>query len=93
MPDRVRIHASVHGFVQGVNFRYYTLRQARSLNLDGYVRNRLDGCVEVVAEGNSEAVGQLLEWLHAGSPSATVDRVDYEWQQPTGEFRRFEVRL
>jgi acylphosphatase len=93
MPDRVRIHATVHGFVQGVNFRYYTLREARSLNLDGYVRNRLDGSVEVVAEGDSDAVSKLLKWLHLGSPSSTVDRVDYEWQEATGEFMRFEVRL
>jgi acylphosphatase len=93
MPDRVRIHATVHGFVQGVNFRYYTLRQAQILNLDGYVRNRLDGSVEVVVEGDRDAVSQLLNWLHGGPPSATVDTVDYEWQEPTGEFRRFEVRL
>jgi len=93
MPNRVRIHATVYGFVQGVNFRYYTLRQAQSLNLDGYVRNRLDGSVEVVAEGDPSAISQLLEWLHAGPPSATIDRVDYEFQEPTSEFRRFEVRL
>jgi acylphosphatase len=93
MSDTSRIHATVHGFVQGVNFRYYTLRQARILNLHGYVRNRLDGSVEVVAEGEPAALSHLLQWLQSGSPSATVDRVESEWQDPTGEFRSFEVRL
>jgi acylphosphatase len=93
MSDSARIHATVHGFVQGVNFRYYTLRQARILGLRGYVRNRLDGAVQVVAEGDPDALGHLLKWLHRGSPSSTVDRVECEWHEPTGEFRSFEVRL
>jgi acylphosphatase len=93
MPERVRLRATVHGFVQGVSFRYYTLRRAQSLNLDGYVRNRPDGSVQVVAEGDREAVSQLLTWLHAGPPSAAVEKVDYEWQEPSGELRHFEVRL
>jgi len=93
MPDTMRIHATVHGFVQGVNFRYYTLRQARILNLHGYVRNRLDGSVEVVAEGDQDALNHLLQWLHGGSPSSTVEGVECEWQEPKGEFRSFEVRL
>lgn len=93
MSDTVRLHARVHGLVQGVNFRYYTVRKAQALGLTGFVRNRWDGTVEVVAEGEREAVDQLLSWLHIGPPSAEVERVEFEWQKPLGEFRHFEVRF
>ena len=93
MPDTVRLHARVNGLVQGVSFRYDTLKRGQALGLTGYVRNRWDGSVEVVAEGQAEAVEQLLSWLHVGPPSAQVDEVDVEWESPLGEFRQFEVRV
>ena len=80
--------------MQGVSFRYYTLRQAASLGVVGWVRNRYDdGSVEVVAEGEHTAVNKLLSWLHRGPPSADVQKVDVEWETHTGEFQRFEVRF
>jgi acylphosphatase len=91
MSDMARLHARVHGEVQGVSFRYYTMRRASELGLSGFVRNHWDGSVEVVAEGEREAVDQLLAWLHIGPPSAAVERVDSQWEKPSGEFRRFEV--
>ncbi len=93
MADLVRLHAYVYGFVQGVSFRYYTLRQAASLNVVGWVRNRYDGSVEVVAEGERTAVNKLLSYLHRGPPSAQVENVEAEWEPPTGAFQRFEVRI
>jgi acylphosphatase len=93
MPDAVRLHATVSGFVQGVNFRYYTLGQAQNLGVRGYVRNCEDGTVEVVAEGERSVVDRLLAWLHAGPPSAYVEKVDYAWEDAQGEFRQFEVRF
>ncbi|MCD6554143.1 MAG: acylphosphatase [Anaerolineae bacterium] len=90
--EQVRLHAVVHGRVQGVNFRYYTALEARRLGVVGYVRNRWDGTVEVVAEGERSLVEQLLAFLHRGPRWARVERVDVQWQAPTGEFRRFEVR-
>jgi acylphosphatase len=56
------------------------------------VRNLRDGTVETVAEGPSEGLEQLLEQLRVGPPSARVDRVDHQWEDPSGEFDRFEVR-
>ncbi len=88
----VRLHATVHGRVQGVNFRYYTLHRARELGLTGYVRNLWNGSVEVVAEGPRAGVEELLAFLHVGPRSAYVTRVDTRWPAPTGEFSRFEVR-
>jgi acylphosphatase len=93
MADLVRLHAQIHGFVQGVSFRYYTLREAASLGVVGWVCNRYDGSVEVVAEGERAVVNKLLSWLHRGPPSAHVEKVEAEWEPPTGEFQRFEVRF
>jgi acylphosphatase len=87
-----RLHASVHGHVQGVNFRYYTVRTAQRLGLTGWVANRWDGTVETVAEGQRQALEEFRGFLHRGSPSAMVQRVDVKWGTPTGEFRRFGVR-
>jgi len=87
-----RLHAVVHGRVQGVNFRYHTIRTAQRLGLSGWVANRWDGTVETVAEGTRQALDEFLAALHHGPPSAIVERVDAEWQTPTGEFERFRAR-
>lgn len=87
-----RLHAIVHGHVQGVNFRYYTTLTAQRLGLKGWVANRWDGTVETVAEGTREALKDFLTFLHRGSPSSFVERVDSEWLPATGEFQTFRVR-
>ena len=87
-----RLHAIVHGRVQGVNFRYYTMMTAQQLGLNGWVANRWDGTVETVAEGPRDALTEFLAFLHKGSPSAFVQRVDERWEAATGEFTRFRVR-
>ena len=92
MPEKVRLQAIVHGRVQGVNFRYYTQLRAQELGVTGYVRNRWDRTVEVVAEGEREAVEKLLEFIKVGPRGALVQRVHSQWQDPTGQFEYFEVR-
>ena len=87
-----RLHAVVHGRVQGVNFRYYTVRNAQALGLTGWVANRWDSTVETVAEGPRKALTQFQDFLHRGPPSAMVQRVDVAWEAPTGQFRHFGVR-
>lgn len=87
-----RLHAIVHGRVQGVSFRYYTQQRARELGLTGYVRNVWDGTVEVVAEGERTQTERLLAFLRIGPRAAVVTEVDLRWPSPTGEFSRFEVR-
>lgn len=91
-PGWARFRAIVHGRVQGVNFRYYTCRQAERLGVVGYVRNQADGTVEVVAEGTPQATQALLAWLHHGPPQAYVTRVEATWLAPNREFHSFEVR-
>jgi acylphosphatase len=87
-----RLQARVYGRVQGVNFRYYTGQQAISLGLTGWVSNRPDRSVQVVAEGAELALQKLLAFLQRGSPSSRVDRVDSDWLEATGEFDRFRIR-
>jgi len=87
-----RLHAVVHGRVQGVSFRYYTQKRANELNLSGYVRNQWDGTVEVVAEGSRGDLEELLSFLHTGPRSAFVTQVDTQWSAPAGSFERFGVR-
>ena len=90
--DTRRLHAVAYGLVQGVNFRAYTVRRAHSLGLKGWVRNRADGAVEVVAEGSPKALESLLSFLHDGPPSARVTEVEAKWEPATGEFNEFRVR-
>ena len=86
-----RLHAIVHGKVQGVSFRHYTTEKARELKLTGWVMNRRDRTVEVVAEGSRENLEALRTWLHQGSPEADVERVDATWDDATGEFKGFRT--
>jgi acylphosphatase len=87
-----RLEVVVTGRVQGVNFRYYTQREAERLGLRGYVLNRPEGSVEVVAEGERAALEVLLAWLQHGPPAARVAQLTPQWSQPAGGFARFEVR-
>eukprot|EP00775_Hariotina_reticulata_P002778 gene2778-3071_t len=68
------------------------LIQAKALELGvtGWVRNRRDGRVEVMAEGYEHDLQQLLTWLHSGSPEADVTDVDSSWSSATGEFEDFD---
>ena len=72
---RERLDAFVRGRVQGVGFRYFVLREASYLDLDGFVANERDGSVHVVAEGPSEVLDELLGLLNEGPPAAIVERV------------------
>lgn len=86
-----RLHAYVEGLVQGVSFRYHVLRAAQAHKLTGWVRNRYDGRVEVVAEGELAALNHLLAELRKGPISAQVEKVDYTFSEARGDFRRFKV--
>jgi acylphosphatase len=87
----LRAHVFVSGRVQGVNFRWYTQRKAQDLNLTGWVRNLWDGRVEAIFEGQEKAVRAAVAWCHTGAPSARVDNVEVNYEEPTGEFNRFRI--
>jgi acylphosphatase len=71
--------------VQGVFFRDSCLRFARQLGVAGSIRNRPDGAVEAVFEGQADAVERMIEWAREGPPGAGVDQVEVFEEQPTGE--------
>lgn len=85
------VHVYISGRVQGVFFRAETRRAANGFNLTGWVRNRDDGRVEAVFEGEDESVEKMLEWCHIGPSAAKVKEVQIEEEPYTGEFRDFSV--
>ena len=87
----IRRRARIQGRVQGVWFRGSTEAKALRLGVDGWVRNRPDGSVEAVFEGEPEAVQGLLEYVRVGPRQARVERVDVTQEPPEGE-RGFRVR-
>lgn len=87
-----RLHLTVHGTVQGVFFRANSDEQARRLNLKGWVMNKSDGSVEIVAEGDKQALERLLEWCSHGPRGAVVEKMEKEWLEATGEFSEFSIR-
>jgi acylphosphatase len=70
------VHLSIHGRVQGVGFRDSLILQALHRGVDGWVRNRRDGSVEAVLQGNADAVAALIRWAQLGPATAHVERVD-----------------
>jgi acylphosphatase len=92
MKEELRVHLYISGIVQGVFFRSNTRQVAISLHITGWVRNLHDGRVEVIAEGSKDKIDQFLRWCHKGPAGASVDTVEVEWQDATGEFGGFEIR-
>ncbi len=93
--DRSRIErfeAMVHGRVQGVGFRVHAARTARDLRLVGWVANRGDGAVEVIAEGDRRSLDALEEALRKGPPGASVQRVEMRRGPARSGLSGFEVR-
>ena len=68
----------VHGRVQGVWYRGWTVDEARALGLNGWVRNRRDGSVEILADGPEEAIAELARRCRQGPSAARVERVEVE---------------
>ena len=88
---RERLDASVRGRVQGVGFRFFVLREAGYLGLDGYVANERDGSVHVVAEGPDDVLDELLERLSEGPPASIVERVIHRREPARGLAAGFRV--
>jgi acylphosphatase len=92
MESHQRLHLRIHGRVQGVFYRASTREKAISLGLSGWVRNRSDGTVELVAEGVGDAIRELEAWCQDGPAMAQVTRVEATLEAPIGMEREFEIR-
>ncbi len=83
---------NVKGRVQGVYFRAYTQKQAVKLGITGYVRNKHDGSVEVIARADQDNLDRLIKWCHKGPIMANVSKVLVSDHATAETFTRFEVR-
>ena len=91
IPTMRELHAIIRGRVQLVMFRDFTQRRAKKLGLKGFVRNLEDGSVEVVAQGDEQRLGLLLQALHRGPLLAHVSGVESEIRDLTATFDTFEI--
>ncbi len=86
-----QLHAIVDGRVQGVGFRYFVKNAAEELGLTGWVRNKMDGRVEVLAEGPRADLEMLLDALRHGPRSSYVSEVKIDWNPASLIYQRFSV--
>ncbi len=89
MKKRIRIR--VRGDVQGVSFRYYTKQFCQEWDIKGWVQNKGDGSVEVIAQGEEEALWKLLDFCKHGPRWATVVNVREAWEEYTGSYGEFRI--
>lgn len=87
-----RVRAIISGRVQGVCFRMETERAAEKFGVYGWVRNRRDGTVEVLFEGETRAVDDMLKWCKEGPPFAIVSGVQITEELFKEEFKDFTIR-
>ncbi|RMF94523.1 MAG: acylphosphatase [Candidatus Schekmanbacteria bacterium] len=88
---KISAKIKVRGIVQGVGFRYYTVREARRIGVFGYVKNEYDGSVFAYAEGDEEDVDSFVESLKRGPSSAVVESVEVEKDDYTGSYNDFRI--
>lgn len=93
MNGMVRVRAIVKGGVQGVGYRYFTVKEAAKLGLSGYVRNLYDGNVETVAEGKREEIDEFILRLKKGPSLSRVTDVEVICEDYRGEYKGFDVKF
>jgi acylphosphatase len=87
----IRRRVAIYGHVQGVFFRDSTRRLAEREGVTGWIRNRPDGAVEAVFEGEPDSVERLVSFARKGPRGAQVERVELAEEHPEG-LRGFNVR-
>ena len=93
MADLIHMSLTVQGRVQGVYYRAFTARLAKSLSINGQVKNVVgSNDVEVEAEGERTKLETFLSQLRIGPPEAVVENIDIKWSDYTGRYTDFDVR-
>lgn len=87
----IQMECIIEGKVQGVAYRAYVQDSATELGIVGYVRNKSNGTVLVVAQGMPDLLKDFVEYLHEGSSLAQVESVAVEWQSLKQTFSEFSV--
>ena len=86
-----RIHLVVRGRVQDCYFLAVAQREARQNGLTGWAKQRPDGSLEMVVEGEEDSVKDFLAWSQTGPSTASVERVETKWRSYTGEYSNFKI--
>ncbi|PIU68864.1 acylphosphatase [candidate division WWE3 bacterium CG06_land_8_20_14_3_00_42_16] len=86
-----KAHIIATGRVQGVSFRSYAVLAAREVGITGWVKNRGDGSVEIMAEGKKKDLEDFITWCHKGPPFAGVGKVEVSFTDGEQEYYSFEV--
>ena len=88
----IRAEILVNGLVQGVGYRYFVLREARRLELNGFSENLFSGEVLTVVEGEKALIEDLISKLKVGPIHAAVKNCRVNWQEPLNEFTTFDIK-
>ena len=88
----MQAHIFILGFVQNVGFRQFVKKNAKNLDLKGYVQNLVDGRLELITQGQKENIEKLIKICEKGPFLAEVKSVVVDWDQKEGEFQDFEIR-
>ncbi len=92
MENQKRVHAFIHGRVQGVGFRAFTRRKAEELGIEGWVRNVPTGEVEIEGEGREDCLELFLEELKKGPTFSSVEKIIVDWKEANRQTKGFIVR-
>lgn len=87
----VEMFCSINGQVQGVMYRTYAQEAATNLGLIGWVKNKDNGTVEVVAQGTPDVLKEFVEYLHEGSSLSKVDSVSVDWRTASKHYDEFSI--
>ena len=84
-----QLHLIISGDVHGVGFRFGACDRAQELGVTGWVRNNVDGTVEVIAQGDEAQLTSYLSWCEQGTAFARVEDVTILWEEPSEEYGEF----
>ncbi|PKL52012.1 MAG: acylphosphatase [Nitrospira bacterium HGW-Nitrospira-1] len=87
-----RAHLFIEGRVQGVFYRAFTGNLAAKLGLNGWARNLYDGRVEALFEGSRELIDQAIQGCWKGPVGSSVRNIEVQWEEPSGEYKGFNIR-
>ena len=91
-PTSASAEMIVHGYVQGVGYRYFTFRKAIELNLTGWVKNNPDGTVSIYAEGDKGLIDSFIDELKIGPRASSVTDIKISYGKYSGQFNGFNIR-
>lgn len=88
---QIRVQLEISGRVQGVCYRYFTQQSAQAQGITGWVKNRVNGNVSALFEGDEHAVATVIDLCRQGPQMAHVDHIEIKQQTYTGEFDAFDI--